>query len=232
MPITAALLLVGGARGVGRAGLALPTSPAAVALEASRNGSCRMLWALFDGARGGAAWSRSALRPALAAYSLDSASRPINEAPFPDAAGDGAGGFFCASRRRCAALALRAVAATDLAFQPLRARSARAAARSCSALRAWRTSRAARAARRAARTSACGCSMSTRSIAGRWRARGDGPASVLLRFTAAWQGMSERWRNAPGACIGRWARSCDRPYAAACGRALRSSRPSAVVLVR
>jgi multicomponent Na+:H+ antiporter subunit D len=207
MPITTALMFVGGLAVAGAPGLATYVTTA-IALEAAMQWGNAAPWAITAGLSA-VLLIALCLRPALAAYRAPPGARAGHEAPFPMLLATALAAFFCISIGLAPSW-LYGLLPAELAFRPYEIERAApqlelmgAAGAAYLALRALKLTAPERALRlldvdAIYRGPAAG--------AGRWI------GVVLLRMYGAWRVQWDRFAKAVGAGLAGLMRLCDRPY--------------------
>ncbi|MGE3929580.1 MAG: proton-conducting transporter membrane subunit [Hyphomonadaceae bacterium] len=208
MPITAALMFVGGLTVAATPGFGAYISYA-VALEAASSWELRWLWTMFAVASA-ASIVCLALRPALAAYFPIDAPAPFREAPFPMLLGAITTAFFCLAMGLAPGWLYR-LTATQVHFAPFALdRLAPHLSMLGSACVAYLLLRAFRLTPGPARVALMDMDTFYRgpvAAAGRWI------GIVLIRLSGAWGAASARASQHSGRVLSAFARACDRPYA-------------------
>jgi multicomponent Na+:H+ antiporter subunit D len=207
MPITALLLAAAGLAVAAVPGFALYAT-GAIALEATAQWELEWAWALMACAPP-ALLVALMLRPTLAAYRGAGKAARLNEAPFPMLLGAALSVFFCFSVG-IAPYWLYGLLPAAPAFDPFSLERVAphlellgAAGVAYVLLRAVKLAPPERPARVFDIDSFY---RGPAASAGRWL------GVVMLRFYGAWQSGLAQGANQLGTQLGRWARSCDRPY--------------------
>lgn len=226
MPITAALMFVGGLAVAG-APLLSPYVSLSVAYEATAQWQTRGLWALIN-ATSAALFVSLALRPALAANRAADTFVKFNEAPFTMLLGGAVAAFFCIAVGLAPGW-LYGLLPTALEFQPYAFERVAAQFELLGAAGvAYLVLRLVRVAPKERAIRVLDVDVFYRgpmAAAGRW------VGVVMLRLYGTWQTAVGRMSERGGAGMAAWTRSLDRPYLSRISSAAQLAAIAAVIAI-